>query len=152
MKLFIGFLVVIICLILGNLLSLKYSERKRFYRDFCDFNERLIQEVAYSQNTINHLLNDCPSTCFYQSVKNNILEKKSLDKVNFLTENEFDFFKDYLSKLGKSDKSTQLNFLTYSSSGLYKLKNDSEGEEKKYKSLYLKMSFLIGLIILIILL
>ena len=152
MKFLIGVLIIIVLVICGNLLSLKYCERTKFIIDFNQFNENLINEVNYSQNTIRQLLNNCPSTVFYITVKDYFLNKKEIEKIKFLAENEFDFLVDYLSKIGKMDKVSQLNYLTYSSKILLKLKDDALLDEKKYKDLYIKMGFLIGLIIMIILL
>ena len=69
---------------------------------------------------------------------------------NYLNKEEIDFFKAYLTRLGSSDKFSQLSYLEEVGVQIDKRLSVATENEKKYKKLYLKLGFLLGLIAFII--
>ena len=85
-------------------------------------------------------------------VKNSVLESNFDVKITYLTVQEKNFVFEYFAKIGKLDKDTQLEYLKSVSSIILEKQQYSISDEKKYKALYVKLSFLIGLILLIVVL
>ncbi len=150
MRLFLGVICLILCLFVGYVLSQKFSYKKRFYSDFKNFNERLTTEVSFTQKTIFQLIND-NDTDFYKFIKNKISDGESVNP-RYLKKEELEFLDDYISNVGKSDRYTQMLYLNSVKNQIENCFYKSKEDEKKYKSLYVKMGFLIGLIILVVLL
>ena len=68
----------------------------------------------------------------------------------FLDDDEIELMRSYLENIGKTDPSSQLNYLSSSVEKIdQKLKN-AEKNEKNYKSLYIKLGFLCGVVIFIL--
>ncbi len=155
MKLALGIIFLVGCTFLGYYFSRKYVIKREFYCDFYDFNKKIKSEISFAQKSLIEIVDKSSGRkgVFYSNICGFLNEKKdiSLDK-NIFSQEETDFFNSYLESLGGLDKKTQLDFLNDANEKLEKFKNDSKDEEKKYKSLYIKMGFLIGLIALIILL
>ena len=63
---------------------------------------------------------------------------------------QIDFLKNYLETIGNGDKQSQIKFLNECDAMLKENLKNAQEDEKKYLSLYKKISFLIGLVALII--
>ena len=153
MKIIIGIFFLFLCTFIGYNLSLKYTKRKMFYGNFFNFNEKLLREVSFLQTTIVSLLNDIDiNTDFYDSLKHYINTKEFKFDKQYLLEEEKNELNRYFKTIGTSDKIGQLEYLNSMDITLKNKRIQTEENEKKYRMLYIKMGFLIGLIILIILL
>ncbi len=155
MNLVLGVISLIFCTWLGYNLSKKFSKRREFYDDFSSFNYNLINEISFMQNSLPIIIEKYKekSSYFYKSLRDKVINKIDVNLDNKIFSNEeIVFFNDYLRGLGKSDKKTQINFLENAKTYLKNISSKTTEEEKKYKSLYIKIGFLIGLIALIILL
>ncbi|MBE7081058.1 MAG: hypothetical protein E7372_00670 [Clostridiales bacterium] len=153
MRLFLGIILLLLCVFIGYCLSNKYYFRRVFYGDFLSFNTLFAQEIAFKQTTIINLIkNQKSNTDFYLLLNSNISGQDVKIDYKYLTNEEKQFVYEYLNKLGKFDKETQLDYIK-GVNEIIKDKNESSIlDEKRYKMLYLKVSFLIGLILLIIVL
>ena len=153
MKIIIGIFFLFLCTFIGYNLSLKYTKRKIFYGNFFNFNEKLLREVSFLQTTIVSLLNDIDiNTDFYDSLKHYVNTKEFKFDKQYLFEEEKYELNRYFKTIGTSDKIGQLEYLSSMDITLKNKQIQTEENEKKYRMLYIKMGFLIGLIILIILL
>lgn len=153
MKIIIGIFFLFLCTFIGYNLSLKYTKRKIFYGNFFNFNEKLLREVSFLQTTIVSLLNDIDiNTDFYDSLKHYVNTKEFKFDKQYLLEEEKNELNRYFKTIGTSDKNGQIEYLNSMDITLKNKRIQSEENEKKYRTLYIKMGFLIGLIILIILL
>ena len=153
MKIIIGIFFLFLCTFIGYNLSLKYTKRKMFYGNFFNFNEKLLREVSFLQTTIVSLLNDIDiNTDFYDSLKHYINTKEFKFDKQYLLEEEKNELNRYFKTIGTSDKIGQLEYLNSMDITLKNKRIQTEENEKKYRMLYIKMGFLIGLIILVILL
>lgn len=150
MRLLLGVICLILSLFVGCKLSQKFTFKRKFYSDFKNFNERFISEVSFTQKTISQIINDNNSD-FYLYLRNKINSNESL-KINYLKKEEYELLTDYISNIGNSDKNTQMLYLNAVKSQIDNCFIKSKDDEKRYKTLYIKMSFLIGLIILVVLL
>lgn len=153
MNIFLGLILLIISTFIGYVLSCKFSDRQAFYLDFASFNKKLKQEVAFKQSTILSLINQLnEDSDFNLSIKSFFIKNElSFDK-KYLTEEEKNYFFDYIKELGKTEKSFQIEYLNATNEMLILKQKESEEDVKKYKKLYIKIGFLIGLILLILVL
>lgn len=154
MKLFLGLILLIICIFIGYIKSNKYYFRRVFYDDFVKFNEKFKQEVSFKQRTIKNIIEDeLSDSDFITVIKGSIFNEKTTEKnLNYLNENEIKYFKDYVSTIGTVDKTIQLDFLQNISNEIIDKQKQCVSEENKYKKLYIKLGFFIGLILLILVL
>ncbi len=152
MKLFIGIIFVFISSYLGYCASSKYIIRRKFYQSFYDFNKTMQSEVTFSKNSINKIIDENTRSPFCSLVKNRLILNKEYAIDSKYSDTEKCFIQNYIENLGNSDSLTQIAFLNSAESNIKKQLNDCILEEKKYKSLYVKLGFLVGAVILIILL
>lgn len=153
MNIFFGVLALIFCTYLGYRTSLKYVKRKNFFNDFAEFNKKLKNEVLFLQNTLVKITDKIDdgndfNTCIKEYVKN----KKYGFELNYLSADEKEFFDKYLGIIGKGDKTSQLQYLNSVDEKISALYVSASSEEKKFKTLYVKLGFLIGLMALVLLL
>lgn len=155
MNVILGIISLIFCTGVGYYFSKKYSIRSEFYSNFYEFNKSLKNDISFMQNSLLNFIDkySTKTTIFYKNTYEYLYEKKEieLDK-NIFNDEEKSFLKNYLNSLGGSDKKTQLNYLESVDVNLVDLLNKAKEQETKYKSLYIKIGFLIGLIALIVLL
>ncbi|MBE5744562.1 MAG: hypothetical protein E7355_00290 [Clostridiales bacterium] len=162
-KFFLGIAIVAFTTFCGYLLGNKYRKRKLFFTQWTLFNERFLNEISYYRNPLQdffvkysykgefeYLLQrflECVKD--RQSLKNNLIYETDF---NFIKADEKVFIEDYFAMLGKGDSSSQKNhFSTYKNS-LFELEKQATETCKKYVDLYIKLGFLFGLFILILIL
>lgn len=152
MNTFLGFLSIGISTYLGFTLSKKFTNRKTFYNDFNCFNKRLLTEVMFTGNTIPTILSDKNLNGDFYEYLFKTFDKKQNLVIKYLNVNENNYLKNYVEKIGTTDRKTQYEFLKSVEKVLEEKSVLSLNEEKKYKNLYIKMGFLIGIVIMVILL
>lgn len=154
MKIVLGIICLLFCVFMGKVLAKKYTDRRIFYSDLFEFNKKFRVEITFSQNTLPTIISEFRNKegIFYKNLNEFFNTNKSvaLDK-NIFSEQENDFFIKYLNSLGKSDKNSQLNQIDSFTSEIENKVSITKTEEEKYKKLYKKLGFLIGLILLIML-
>ncbi len=154
MKIILGIIIMILCVVIGYFYSKKYQERKKYFEDFKNFNGRVKNEVNFSQTSLISIVKSISTdTAFNSYVHGYFIDKNdSIDKLKFFNEHERTFVSDYMKNIGQGDKNSQSQFLESSEKQIEKYLDDAIEEDKKYRPLCIKLGFLFGLIILIILL
>ena len=153
MRLFLGIILLLLCLFIGYCMSGKYHFRSIFFSDFLSFNTLLTQEIAFKQTTIvNIIKNQSVKNDFYYLLNKYISNEIKDFNIQYLTTQEKNFALEYFEKIGRFDKETQLEYLNNVNKIIIEKQQASSLDEKKYNALYIKLSFLIGLILLIIVL
>lgn len=143
--------VPILFAVAGYLFSLKYNDSREFWDKFMFWHKKIKTEIAFSQNTLSEILHgDEKSDMFLSAAINYIYDKKSITKLKFLSEEENNFLKKYLENLGTTDKNSQLNLLNSMEQELSGFVQISQNKSKKYRPLYIKLGFLFGLIVFIL--
>ena len=148
----------IICLIFSILISLelskKFTNRRKFFTDFYDFNQILINEIYFSKKTIPYIINENfkDDSLFYKLLKEYFIEKKiEFKNVLFLTDKENALLNKYIEGLGITDVKAQESYFLEVRSQIKPILNEVDELEKRNKSLYVKIGFLIGFSVLIVL-
>ena len=152
MKLIFAVISLIICVFLGYIFSLKYTNRKKFYQEFEKFNNNVKNEVKFSQNSILHVIKQLNATTDFNKKTKDIMLNQKKYNISYLSKDENQFYVNYLDSIGKTDKQSQTEYLEFAGQTIIdNLKNATE-LEKKYKPLCIKLGFFLGLVILILLL
>ncbi len=157
-KFLLGVVIVAFTSFCGHFLAKKYRQRKDFFKQLREFNDRFLSEIAYYRRPIR----DFVATYSYQGEFGELLEEylSSLDerekilttteKYSFLTEEERHTVEDYFLMLGKGDSSSQKGYFSSVKDRLQELQQSAEHSAKRYGDLYVKLGFLCGLLILIL--
>ena len=162
-KFIVGIALVAFTTFCGYFLAKKYRQRKLFFKQLSEFNERFLSEIAYYRRPIkdftekytykgefDELLQD-----FFNALQSNeSLQVNILDSTEyaFLTAEEKRVVEDYFLMLGKGDSQSQKGYFSSVKTSLSKLQSESEIQCKRYGDLYIKLGFLCGLLILILML
>ena len=162
-KFIVGIAVVAFTSFCGYFLARKYRQRKLFFKQLQEFNERFLSEISYYRRPIkefaskyvykgdfDELLQD-----FFALIQSRErVEAGLLDspKYAFLKAEEKRVVEDYFLMLGKGDSVSQKGYFSSVKETLSRLQSDAETACKRYGDLYIKLGFLCGLLILILML
>jgi len=162
-KFLLGVAMVAFTAFCGYLLAKKYRQRKLFFLQLKEFNERFLNEISYYRRPIAEFVSGYSYQGEFQSLLTLFFEKikeRSVAEKVFLNDEEFSFLsrdekrlvEDYFQMLGKGDSSSQKGYFSSVKDSLTKLQTTTETECQKYGDLYVKIGFLCGLLILILML
>ena len=160
-KLIIGIVTIVFTTLCGYFLAKKYRQRKLFFKELSEFNERFLSEIAYYRRPIKEfatkytykgefgkLLQD-----FFTALEENALYEDGFADIlnySFLKVEEKQVVEDYFLMLGRGDSLSQKGYFSSVKNSLSALRSDAENACKKYVDLYIKLGFLCGLLILIL--
>lgn len=153
MKILLCISLLALCVLLAFLLTRKYRLRKDFYYNFALFNERLLNEVSYTKIPLPAFIE---KYTFGGDFYNLLLEKKKSGfesgqyDFSYLSEDERKFTADYFKMIGKSDAPSQKTYLASVRNRIEDKRQKSEESYKKYFALYIKLGFLAGLALIIL--
>ena len=160
-KFILGMAIVCFTSFCGYMLAKKYRQRKNFFVQMNEFNERFLSEIAYYRRPVKEFSQEYEDRgefevllcSFIDSLKNDEREESgsSLPVFSFLTKDETAFVNDYFLMLGKGDSSSQNAYFTSVKPALGEYKKKSAEDCVRYGDLYLKLGFLFGLMVLILL-
>ena len=138
--------------ILGYLFSVKYGQSRDFWDKFGFWHKKIKAEIAFSQNSLPEIFSESKkSDVFSDCVREYVIGKDKSVKLKFLSVEESEFLNKYLQNLGRTDKDSQLNFLNSFEPELEKFIHSADNKSKTYRPLCVKLGFLLGLIIFILL-
>lgn len=154
-------LIIVFTSFCGYLLAKKYRKKKSFYAQFVVFNERFISELSYFRRPIYEFISSYEyfgEFLFFlkeflsNHEKNTVFLQELMDDTAFyfLKSDEKSMVVNYFSMLGRGDSHSQKVYFTSMNEILKKAEVQAISNCKKYSELYLKMGFLIGLLIIIL--
>ena len=145
----------------GYLLAKKYRQKKNFFTQMVVFNERFLSELTYFRRPIHEfvfsytyhdeflqLLKDYSRANLKHNV--NMHEILNDSTYSFLKNDEKKIVLNYFSMLGKADSAAQKTYFSSMKEILRSAEIGAITNYQKYGSLYIKIGFLIGLLILIL--
>ena len=158
-KFFVGIAIVAFTTYCGIFLSRKYKQRKTFFEEFYRFHFCVIEELNFTKRAYEDFYKKQKYCGEFEMVLMAELERRkvrkalpiSLDEYLFLTHEEKSFIAEYLATIGAGDSYSQKAYFTRAENRLQSLKTKAIEDCKKYVDLYIKMGFLFGLAILIVL-
>ena len=124
---------------IGPFLSASKKKRMQIFAELYEFNEQLILTLKFTRASMERIAEP------FKFVPD-ILDGKEL-----ISGDEGQFLKDYIQNLGKTDALSQVDYLNERKVLLKKYKEESFADYKRYSSLYLKIFFLIGVMIAVLL-
>ena len=124
---------------IGPLLSANKKKRMQIFSELYEFNEQLILTLKFTRASIDKIAGQ------FKYIPD-ILAGKEL-----ISGDEGQFLRDYVLNLGKTDALSQVDYLSERKLLIKKYKDDSYSDYKKYSSLYVKIFFLIGVMIAVLL-
>lgn len=162
-KALIGVSIIGFCVLCGYLLSKKYRIKRAFFSQLKEFNERFINEISYYRRPIETfiyayeykgefflLLQD-----FLKCIKDEnvtISQILTLPEYTFLKKEDKKRVEDYFSMLGKGDSASQKAYFSSIKDELAKEAEGASADAKKYVDLYIKLGFLFGIFLFILIL
>lgn len=138
-KILILIAVVVLTTLIGTYLSANKKKRMQVFAELYEFNEQLILTLKFSRASIEKI------AAPFKFVPNILKGERPLSG------NDAEFLKDYTDNLGKTDALSQVDYLSERKTLLKKYKEESFTDYKKYNSLYVKIFFLIGVLIAVLL-
>ena len=161
MKFFFGLTMIAFTSFCGYLLARKYRQRKLFFRQLYEFNERFLTEIAYYRRPLREFAAKYTYRGefaellerFFEELDNEMVQEATfVDKAHFsfLKEEECRAVKDYFFMLGRGDSASQRSYFSSVKEELFSKCLDVEKTCKKYADLYVKIGFLCGLLLLIL--
>ena len=156
LKILIGIVLIAFTTFCGYLFAYKYRQRKHFFTQFCQFNDRFLSEISYYRRPIGEFI----ANYAYQGEFNELLQeyfsslKKNLSfelpEYTFLKKDEKVVVSDYFLMLGRGDSASQKGYFSAIKERLGKLQTEAIAECRRYGDLYIKLGFLTGLLILLL--
>ena len=133
-------------------LSGKYRLAKKFYISWEQFHQNFLSEVAYTRRPLQEVIQKFEGKGDFSEFLSDYEKKHAVEEnIDFLSKEENDFLQEYFSFLGRSDYLAQREYFSSSTKKLADFKQKSEQDAARYTDLYIKLGFLLGLIIVILL-
>ncbi len=124
---------------IGVFLSANKKKRMAVFAELYEFNEELLLNLKFTRAPVAEIAKK------YKFMPD-ILGGKQL-----LEGEDGDIIRDYAKNLGKSDAISQIDYLNDRKSVLSKRREESAETYKKYSSLYIKIFFLLGVLLAVLL-
>lgn len=109
------------------------------FAELYEFNEQLLLNLKFGKAPLSKVAEP------YKFIPSVIKGEKVLNGKDGET------LSDYIVNLGKSDAVSQVDYLNGRKAQLEKLKDESAADYKKYSSLYLKIFFMVGVLMAVLL-
>ena len=161
LKFFLGIAIVGLTSFIGYLLAKKYRQKKAFFMQLYEFNERFLSELSYRRRPIRELVASYAYQGEFKELLDDFflsLDKKSskdlavfdLPEYTFLTKEEKGLVADYFLMFGRGDSLSQKGYFSSLKDTLSSQAEKAADTCKRYGDLYMKIGFLCGLLILIL--
>ena len=138
-KILILVAIVALTTTLGVFLSANKKKRMQIFCELYEFNEKLLLNLKFERKPVEKVAEG------FKFVPQILRGEKLIEG------QEGEEINDYLVNLGKTDASSQIDYLNGRKAMLETLKNASCEDYKKYGSLYVKIFFMIGVLAAILL-
>ena len=155
-KFILGAAIVCFTSFWGYVFAKKYRRRKNFFAQMNEFNERFLSEIAYYRRPVEEFAGRYEYKGDFEILLSSFLDSLGeedagpLPVFSFLTADETGFVKDYFLMVGKGDSASQSAYFTSVKGTLGEYRKKSADECRRYGDLYLKLGFLFGLMILVL--
>lgn len=160
-KVILSVVIVVFTSFCGHLCARKYRRKKLFYTQLNEFNERFLNEVSYYRRPLADFVGKYPYKGEFAQLLNDFFARLkrgeitlgfvySNDETDFLRQEEKGEIDDYFQMLGKGDSASQKAFFSSQKEVLRARLKGAEDTYKRYGDLYIKLGFLCGLFIVIL--
>ncbi len=150
LKVFCAVAIVAFSSYAGYFCAGKYRKRKAFLFQLNSFNERFLNELNFNRRPLKALLKEGEYTGEFKEFLSNYEVGKIICEHSFLSSDDKSLVNAYFSTLGKGDSFSQSGYFSNMKQSISKSAADAELALKKYGDLYLKLGFLAGLAIVVL--
>lgn len=150
MKTVILALIPLISAFIGYLISAGLKESSDFWDSFLTWHKKIKSEIAFSQSSLAEIFAVDDKNDLFLCAAKEFVQNDAVGTLSFLSKEEKSFLQKYLSRLGTTDKDSQLDFLNSMENELNSFRNAAETKRKKIRPLFVKLGFLLGLIVFIL--
>ena len=145
------------CTYIGYGFSKYYTNRKVFFNDLVLLMDKLKLDINFSKDKVGDIVKDY--VCFsshFEKLKNNFLtilqsnqfeDGKLFDGINILKQEEINSLKAFFKSLGRFDVENQTKQIISFKEEFKKYENESNLKKQKYGSLFIKLGFIVGVLI-----
>ena len=163
MKIALSLAIIAFTTFCGWIFTKKYRKKKKFYAQFNAFNECFINEISYLRRPLVEFVATqrlkeefaYAIELFFECLESDREIKGMLslnDAFHFLTGEDKDVVEEYFQMLGKGDAASQKAYFSSVKQNLQTRGQQAEESSKKYGDLYIKLGFLCGIFLVILLL
>lgn len=124
---------------IGVFLSANKKKKMQVFSELYEFNEQLLINLKYARNPIDKV------------AQNFKFMPEMLHGTKLLDGKDGEIISEYAVNLGKSDALSQIDYLNDRKAVLAKRRDESFEEYKKYSSLYVKIFFMVGVLMAVLL-
>lgn len=153
MKIFILLLILALIIYIGLQIRAYYRKRERILNDILSFCNIFENEVKFSKNAISKIVQDNLNK--FDKELSDVLEAYFVHGTEkackYLNKKEQEFLDKFMQSLGKADEEGEIRNLNNYRTEFLRIKEDGQQDCKKYGSFALKMSIVIGLLVVIVL-
>ena len=161
LKFIVGIAIVAFSSFCGYKLAGKYRRKKQFFKQFSNFNDRFLEELAYARRPLGEILSKsayigefqlllCEFVSYLHDENKEFLLTLNESPFSFLLEEEKMEVCEYFLALGKGDSKAQKSYFLSIKERINRRSMEAEERCKRYADLYVKLGFLCGLFILIL--
>ncbi len=160
-KIILAAVIVVFTSFCGYLFTKRYRRKRLFYVQLSEFNEYFLNEICYYRRPLAEfarthrfsgefsILLDAYLECLKQG-KTTLGMVVSATELDFLDKEEKMEIDDYFQMLGKGDSASQKAYFSSVKERLQTRRKNAEECCKRYGDLYIKLGFLCGLFIVIL--
>ena len=161
-KILLSIVIVMFSTFCGYVFTKKYRKKKKFFMQMCEFNERYLNEIAYLRRPLAEFVSQQRFKEEFAALLEEFFARLQEDKrvvgvfeentiYEFLNKEEKETIEEYFEMLGKGDSISQKTYFSAIREKMNILRKSAEENCKKYGDLYIKLGFLCGLFIVILL-
>lgn len=152
LKIFFGIAIVISSFFIGSSLTGVYKKREKFFANLLKFNAELKRNLIFKRESVAEIIYSDKDYEPFGKIYDKINSGESPDYPAYLKPEQIKFVEEYFSSLGKRNRETEEEFLTYGESAIGSELENCSLENKKYKNLGEKLGLSFGLIIFVLIL
>ncbi len=152
LKIFFGIAVVIGSVFIGSSLTGVYKKREKFFEGLSKFNAELKRNLIFKRENIKDIISSKNDYELFGKIYDKVNSGENFDYPSYLKPEQVKFAEEYFSSLGKRNRETEEEFLSYNESTIASELENCSLENKKYKNLGEKLGLSFGLIIFVLIL
>ncbi len=154
MKILLFILILAGLTFIGYCFSKKYKDRIAFYKEFNMFCNVLENQISFTKNSISSIAGKyypAYKSKFKKVLSDVLINKNKYEKLDILNEQENNYAENFFNSLGKLDVKGEILNIKNNKSEITEKINECTQDDIKYGNLGIKLGFILGLLICIIL-
>ena len=152
MKIFLLLVIAILIVYIGVQIRAYYRRREKILNDIIQFCNIFENDLRFNRNSVSQIVKDNISKFDkeFAKVLEAYISHGKITECKFLNKKEQDLLEKFLNSLGKSDEEGEIRNLNNYRTELMRVKEEGLADCKKYGDLSIKMSVIIGALVLVI--